>query len=320
MRFIVNENYNGNLLREYITNFCHVSQKTLTALKKKEKGILLNNQRVTVRAIINTGDILDLELEDSEDDVNPNVIPTNYIPNIIYEDESVLVVNKEAGMPTHTSFGHYEDSLSNGIIGYYLKQGKPFVFRAVNRLDSDTSGTVVIGKNKYYAHILSKLLEKGNYRKVYIAVLNGIINEKGYISGYIKREGESIIKRCLLEEKDKDADFSLTRYKRIYQNEKFSVVLCEPCTGRTHQLRVHFASLGNSIVGDTLYGEASEYINRQALHSLYISFDLPTSGKNKGHIAFIPSDMKFLMKKINFNIDNINEELETFLGEVDKID
>ena len=163
MVFIVDEFWNGRLLRDYLRSGCGVSRKTLCKLKALDNGILLNGQRVTVRAVIKSGDTVELSVEDEESDENPYVVPIGEMPPIVYEDEAVIAVNKPAGMPTHTSFGHYEDSLSNAVCLYLKKQGKPFVFRAINRLDCDTSGIVLIAKNRYYASVLSASLEKGEF-------------------------------------------------------------------------------------------------------------------------------------------------------------
>lgn len=293
MRFVVKEEYNGIMLREYLRRYCAVSRNTLTVLKARENGIMQNGISVTVRAIVHTGDIIDLRFEDTEEQTNPYVEPTGEMPPIVYEDEAILAVNKPAGMPTHTSFGHYDDTLSNAVCAYQKRNGKPFVFRATNRLDRDTSGIVLIAKNKYYSAILSKSLKEGNFKKEYLALVCGNIPDDGKIEGYIQREGESIIKRRLLSYPADGAEYSLTEFKTLVRAEKAALVLLKPITGRTHQLRVHLSSIGCPIIGDTLYGSGCEYIQRQALHAFKLSFPSPIDNNKQTLYVPLPDDIAY---------------------------
>ena len=306
MIFKVDEFWDGRLLRDYLRSGCDVSRKTLCKLKALENGILLNGQRVTVRAVLKVGDNVELAIEDAKEDENPYVIPIGKMPPIIYEDDAVIAVNKPAGMPTHTSFGHYEDSLSNAVCLYLKNQGKPFVFRAINRLDRDTSGIVLIAKNRYYAGKLSASLEKGEFKKKYLAVANGETPDNGRIEGYISREGESIIKRCFSESMTDGADYSLTEYVTVSRGDGVSLIEASPITGRTHQIRVHMASVGHYLIGDTMYGERSDLISRQALHAYYLAFPSPIDGRLLEIKAPLYEDMLMLIKA--YKINGINDE------------
>ncbi len=297
MLFVVCEKWNGKVLREFLRNGCSVSRKALVRLKTVDGGILLNGKSVTVRATVYTGDRVELMLEDELADENPNVVPCGKIPQILYEDDSVIAVNKPAGMPTHTSFGHYNDALSNTVCAYLKQKGKPFVFRAVNRLDADTSGIVLIAKNRYYSNILSASLKNGEFKKKYIAVVSGKVTGCGRIEGYIAREKESIIKRRLVSKSKNGSEYSLTEYKAVSFAEKASLLRVIPYTGRTHQIRIHLSSIGHSIIGDTMYGESSKDIMRQALHASELSFPSPINGNNIELKAEIPDDMSAVIKK-----------------------
>lgn len=301
MLFVVEEKWDGKLLRDFLRNGCSVSRKALVHLKSLDGGIRLNGEVVTVRALVHTADCVELMLEDSASDENPNVVPHGKIPQIIYEDDALIAVNKPAGMPTHTSFGHYLDALSNTVCAYLNKKGQPFVFRAVNRLDTDTSGIVLIAKNRYYSSILSESLKNGDFKKSYIAIVNGKAEACGRIEGYIAREKESIIKRKLLFEKENGSEYSLTEYERIAFSEKASLLRVIPHTGRTHQIRLHLSSTGHSIIGDTMYGEGSEDIKRQALHASSLAFPSPTDGKIIELNAELPCDMLALIKKYSLD-------------------
>ena len=302
MTFYVPKSYNGKLLREFIKNECSITHNMLVRLKKIPFGILLNGEKVTVRAVIKTGDAVTLSVEDIESDVNPNVFPCGEMTDILYEDEAVLVVNKPSGMPTHTSHGHREDSLSNRVCAYFEKDGIPFVFRAINRLDRDTSGVVLIAKNAFYAAKLSKALAEGRFEKHYIALLDGKVEESGKIEGYIRREEKSIIKRSFSTDFSEDADYSLTKYKRLCEKNGISVVLVKLETGRTHQIRVHFSSVGAPVLGDTLYGSVNTDINRQLLHAYSLSFPSPVSGDIITVKAPLPDDIVSFLDKNDINI------------------
>jgi len=307
MIFKVTEDYDGKLLRDFLRAGLKVSRKTLCMLKAREDGIMLNGSSVTVRATVHTGDEVALKIEDCEQDENPNVFANGSMPPIVYEDEAVLVVNKPAGMPTHTSFGHYDDALSNAVCAYLKSKGQPFVFRAVNRLDADTSGAVLIAKNKYYSSILSKSLENGEFEKTYIAVTDCSLTENGSIKGYIAREGESIIKRRFSPEPIENGEYSSTEYEVLCSNNKASLLKVTPITGRTHQIRVHLSSLGASITGDSMYGSKSALIARQALHAYSLTFPSPlTRGRIKVY-APLPEDIKSLINTYSLEFSEENK-------------
>ena len=309
MRFLVPSEYDGKALLEFIRNYCQVSRSALIKLKKLPLGITVNGSHATVRAVVKNGDEVVLQLEDREEDVNPYVDNIGEMPEILYEDDAVIAVNKPPFMPTHTSYLHRDDALSNAVCLYMKNKGEHFVFRAVNRLDRDTSGVVLIAKNRLYSSKLSKSLENGEFRKTYIAILDGRVNERGRIEGYIRREGESIVKRVFENEISEGADYSVTEYKMLSCSENHSLVQAFPITGRTHQLRLHFASLGASICGDTMYGFESELIDRHALHAYSLSFPSPIDNKIITVRARLPEDMKITAEALSLDIpDEITDE------------
>ena len=297
MIFEVDKNWDEKLMRDFLRVGCRISRNTLCILKKCENGIMLNGKCVTVRATLHTGDKVELAIEDKLLDENPNLYASGVMPEIVYEDDSMLVINKPAGMPTHTSLGHYDDALSNAVYSYLKEQGEAFVFRAINRLDRDTSGVVLIAKNRYYASILTDSLVKGEFTKRYIAVVEGKLSGNGSVQGYIAREQESMIKRCFSTEKIEGGDYSLSYYEVLDANESASLVLVTPVTGRTHQIRLHLASLGHTIIGDDFYGNKSEYISRQALHAYTLSFPSPITGEKITVKAPLPTDIMELCKQ-----------------------
>ena len=231
----------------------------------------------------------------------------NHDIDIIYEDEYVLCVNKEKGIPCHPSAMHQEKTLYNSIINYYKKQNKIVPIHFVNRLDKDTTGIVIIAKHKYVQEYLSRQMQNGILKKKYVAVVHGIVeNKEGIIEKRIKRKDDSIILREVTD--DVDADYAKTGYKVLEYNieKNYTVVEVVLYTGRTHQIRVHFASIGHPLLGDELYAKQSninidniyQHIDRQALHACEIKFK-----SLKEHIinikANLPEDLKVLTKQFD---------------------
>ena len=281
-----------------------ISRGLITKLKKREDGITVNGEHATVRRVLREGDVLSLAAEDRAEDENEFLIPVEMPLDIIYEDGDMIAVNKPYGIPTHPSLGHFEDTLANGLAYYFSSRGLPFVFRAVNRLDRDTSGAVLIAKSRIAAARLTSLMQAGKIQKTYIAVLNGILNPlSGQIDAAICRREGSIMLRRVCGNDEAGAKLALTEYKTLLSGAGASLVEAQPITGRTHQLRVHFAHMGCPIVGDGFYGSAEtvpnvydKMINRQALHASGLRIDF--GNRTVDIAAPLPSDMAILKKAI----------------------
>ena len=305
MEIVIDKKCHGKLLRDFIRYDVGLSRALLVKLKKDEFGILLNGEHVTVRAVLSEGDVLALALEDNEKDENPYLEAVEMPLDIIYENDEIVVVNKPFGMVTHTTHGHYGDSLANALYARYKGQGRAFVFRAINRLDRDTSGAVLVSKDRLSAFKLSRALQNGEIDKKYIAILRGRLDGDGEIKGYICRCGDSIITRRVCTEGDVGADYAHTRYRSLFASDDYSVVLATPVTGRTHQLRVHFSSIGHPIVGDTMYGGEGAELDRQALHAVGLRFPLPSSAEQCEIYAPLYGDMLRLCEIIGFDITSL---------------
>ena len=150
-----------------------LSSRMIKYLKYRDDGIVVNGERVTVRYTLQENDLLSLALNDS---VSADCLPTDTYIDVIFENDDLIVVNKPPFMPTHTSHGHYDDTLANALAGYFLKKEFPFVFRPINRLDRNTSGLVLVAKNKHSASFLSKAMREKEIKKT---VMNIVTDCKG---------------------------------------------------------------------------------------------------------------------------------------------
>ena len=293
---MIDGGFAGKTVKFYLFTVLGLSRAQVTALKKKENGILVNGERRFVTAVLNEGDRLSLALEDEES--QENLVPYDFPLEILYEDDAVVCVSKPPQMPTHPSMHHYGDTLANALAGYYMKKGKPFVFRAANRLDRDTTGVVLVAKNKSVSCALAEQIAARSVEKRYLALLVGELAEnEGVIEKNIVRAEKSLMLRRTDELL---GDHAKTSYRVLERKNGLTLVEAIPHTGRTHQLRVHFASIGHPILGDTMYGQASPHIGRQALHAYSLTFAHPASGKIVTVCAPLPEDIQKVLKEFRF--------------------
>lgn len=297
MEYRMTENEHGMTVKTYLHANLHLSGAQVTQLKKDPRGILVNGEHVTVRYVLSQGDVL--SLADADTTSSDNIVPTKMPLCILYEDDALIILDKPPFVPTHPSHGHYTDTLANGLAYLFETRGVPFVFRSCSRLDRDTSGIVTVAKNRAAAYRFHCMHMAGEVKKEYLAVLCGTLTPAaGEISGCIRRAEESVITRIVTED---DGAPALTRYRVLAYGQDgdgnpLTLVSAEPVTGRTHQLRVHFASRGCPILGDFLYGEEENpYIRRQALHCTKTAFHHPTSGRYMTVTAPPPEDFAPLL-------------------------
>ena len=281
MQIIIKHDGDGSTVKDYLYGNLGYSSNLIKELKKIPDGITVNGQHVTVRYVLKSGDKLNLSTDDTFDSASDSVVPVKLPLDIIFEDEYIIALNKPAGMPTHPSHNHHNDTLANSLAYYFDSQNRPFVFRAINRLDADTSGIVLVAKDKDTAFKLSKSMAEGKIQKKYVALLYGVLNGSGKIDLPIRRSETSTMLRVVDMSPNADTKHALTTYDTICTSDKYTLVSASPVTGRTHQLRVHFSHIGNPICGDGLYGittDGSDY-PRLALHAYYLSFPHPNGDK-----------------------------------------
>lgn len=277
-------------VKQVLKEHFEISDRLLLKLKKNQR-IFLNNKKVFVNATVNINDIVLVDLDFKEE--TENIHPTEMKLDILYEDDSLLIINKPFGIPVHPSILHFEDSLSNGVKFYFNSINLYKKIRPVNRLDKDTSGIVIFAKNEYIQEALIRQMKNNTFIKEYLSILEGHLEMPyGTIDVPIARKDGSIIER----EINSNGEKAVTHYeliKSFHKNDKeLSLVKFTLETGRTHQIRLHSKYINHSILGDSLYGNSSGLISRQALHAYKITFVHPVSRKTICLETDLPDDMK----------------------------
>ena len=291
----VSKEYEGATIREFLKEDLGLSSR-LIRRSAIEKRILVNKKEVSMRYIVHTGDLVQINLQSDE---SQNITPEKMDLDIVYEDEDILVINKKPYMVVHPTKTYQSGTLANGVLFYFKETNQNCIVRLVSRLDMNTSGLIIIAKNQFAHMALSKEMEENNLEKRYLAIVHGNLKEKeGTIDAPIYRpDGEEFGTMRIVDERGQR---SITHYKVIESFKDADLVECLLETGRTHQIRVHMKHLGHPIYGDTLYGFEGdeELIPRQALHAYGLDFKSPKTKETLSLRAKLPDDMESLLKKV----------------------
>ena len=285
IKFTVTESFDGKKVYNFLRGYVKISTRLMRTLKRIPDGIMLGDKQGRTIDIIHKGDVITLNIPD--DDTAP--IPIDYPLDIVYEDDDVMLINKPPTLAMHESHNHQGDTLANAVAGYLLKRGKSATFRAVGRLDKGTSGLVICALN---AHSAARLA--GRFEKEYLALVRGEYSKGGTIDKPIYRPDPIKTYRTVDERGDK----AVTHYKVKECGKDYSLLRINLETGRTHQIRVHFASMGTPLYGDTMYGEAHERLSHQALHCGKVKFTHPITDEVIECEAQMPEDMQMLLEEL----------------------
>ena len=310
MKYTAGKDDEGVLLRTYIRSRLGYSRAALSALKAKENGITVNGAPVTVRYVLKEGDVLTLLSEDEAG--SPGVEPCDEKCAVLYEDEYILAADKPPFIPCHPVRDYQSGTLASMVLSYL--GDRPTVFRCVTRLDRDTSGVVIVAKDRLTSSKLCGMIEKGEIDKTYTAICEKSQNYTEYIlenSGEIlynirMKEGSFMEREAVTDlsapyssalpgasgERSSEGRRAVTKYEVLSSSGKYRLIEAKPLTGRTHQIRVHMSSAGFPVTGDTLYGTPSPLINRQALHCSKTEFIHPITGETVSISSLLPDDMK----------------------------
>lgn len=272
------------------------SRKEISRLKFQGE-ILLNGRKIHVNEHVPIGETLLVRFRETP--VQQGASPA-VIPEILYEDEDLAVVNKPAGMPVHASHGHLDDSLGDALRAYYLSQGRNFAVRTVGRLDKDVSGAVLFAKNQPASARLWSMRHEGILKKEYTALISGsFAEEEGEIILPLKKE-EGIRRR----QTDENGKPCMTHWRQIrtfqYEEKVISLLKVEIVTGRTHQIRAHMSTSGHPLLGDELYGGDCTLIGRPALHCSDVRGISPFTRKEFHAEAALSRDMEQILRRLNY--------------------
>ncbi|MBQ6898920.1 MAG: RluA family pseudouridine synthase [Clostridia bacterium] len=276
----VPEELNGEKLIVFLRGHLKISARLLPKLKSDPMGLLRNGEHIRTIDRVFTGDEITVTFPDEENAIPPS--DTENL-NIIYEDEDIIVINKSPDIAMHPTHNHQGDTLANKISAYLSEKNRQAVFRAVGRLDKCTSGLVIIALNAHAANILSE-----NVEKHYIAIAGGEYHGEGTINKPIVRPDPGKTYRWVGE----GGEYAVTHWKSLKTDGKRSVVKIHLETGRTHQIRVHFASMGTPLAGDDMYGSEDLSISRAALHCFSLKFLHPVTKEEMYLEAPLPDDMQ----------------------------
>ena len=278
-------------LKEVLLDKLNFSVRSLAKMKR-EKTVLVNGQFKKPSTNIFKGDLIEVKIDEDM----ANFEPQDLNLDIIYDDFDIIMVNKPPFMVVHPTKSHFDKTIANGVTDYIIKKDEKVKVRFVNRLDMNTSGLVIVAKNAYAHHVLSKDMSDDKVSKKYITVVKGIVkDDEGTINQPIYRPTEDSVKRVV----DERGQASITHYKVLERLNDATVLEVKLETGRTHQIRVHMNYIGHGIIGDELYGYVDEtLINRQALHAYSLEFMQPRTKEVLKFKANIPKDMKELIDKL----------------------
>ncbi|WP_128739188.1 RluA family pseudouridine synthase [Desulfocucumis palustris] len=290
MEIIVDKIYENRSVESFLKQHMSYSRGLLRKIKRSG-AVIVNGTPVLMAHKLRAGDVITIEISEKGSDIQPQFIPLE----ILFEDKEVMVVNKPSGMLVHPLTGEPGGTLANAVIYHWLnKNREALVFRPVYRIDRDTSGLVLISKNRLSYNKLLRQLTERTMLRTYIAVVEGYMPaSEGIINFPIARKTGSIVQR----EVSWQGKSAVTRYKvvRTLPSIGASLLAVRLETGRTHQIRVHLSHMGHPLLGDTLYGGRSDYICRHALHVQRIKFLHPVTGDTVDLYCPAPSDIGKLM-------------------------
>ena len=278
LKYTADKSFEGKKASALLT---HIGCSAEIIKMLKNGGLLVNGSPAFTVRLLKENDVVELVFPDEVSSAVPKEIDG---VEIVYSDEDIAVVNKPPDLPVHQSVGHYDDTLANHFAALFPN----CAFRAVTRLDRNTSGLCVVALNKLSAAIMCR----NRPQKLYYSICQGITPPSGTINAPIKREHESMMKRIV----SPDGQTAETDYRTLgrYGDKSFLEVSLK--TGRTHQIRVHMAHIGHPLLGDDLYGGDCGEIGRHALHCGFVRLVHPVTKEVMEFKCEVPGDMERCLK------------------------
>ena len=303
MEFLIEEEQAGERIDKFLSDTLPDLSRSYIQKLIKDGHVTANQKIIKSNYKLNTEDILVLEVPELKE---PDILAEDIPLDILYEDSDLLIVNKPKGMVVHPSAGHYSGTLVNALMHYCKEDlsGINGVMRPgiVHRIDMDTTGSLLVCKNDFTHNDIAEQLKVHSITRIYHAIVQGVLKEdKGTIDAPIGRHPVERKKMSINHKNGKDA---VTHYKVLQRFHNYTYIECQLETGRTHQIRVHMASIGHPLLGDAVYGSAkiASKLQGQTLHAKIIGIKHPRSGVYLEIDAPLPEYFAKLLKKLENNI------------------
>ncbi|GLC79778.1 RluA family pseudouridine synthase [Lacrimispora brassicae] len=295
--FVVAGEEAGIRIDLYLSQRCQDISRSYLQKLLKEQSVLVEEKSVKSNYKVNPGDRITLSLpEMTEPDILPEEIPLD----IIYEDKDVILINKPKGMVVHPAAGHYSGTLVNGLMSHCRSElsGINGVMRPgiVHRIDMDTTGVLIVCKNDMAHNSISEQLKEHSITRKYAAIVHGVCKEdEGTINAPIGRHPVDRKKMSINEKNGREA---VTHYRVLERFRQFTYIECQLETGRTHQIRVHMASIGHPLLGDSVYGpgKCPFHLTGQTLHAGILGIIHPRTGEYMEFTAPLPDYFEELLR------------------------
>lgn len=296
LKLQVSEEYEHERIDKYINIFIDSLSRNYIQKMLKNEQILVNGISVKPSYQVNADDEILCMIPDMQKlEIEAENIPLN----VLFEDKDVIVVNKPKGMVVHPASGHSNGTLVNALM-YHCGDdlsGINGILRPgiVHRIDKDTTGSIIACKNDYAHNCIAEQLKEHSIHRCYHAICHGVIQEEhGTVNGPIGRHKTERKKMAIDTKNGKEA---ITHYEVIQRFQNYTYVKCTLETGRTHQIRVHMASIGHPLLGDIIYGSKSKYTNLegQTLHAMMLGFIHPSTKQYVEINAPLPEYFKKLL-------------------------
>jgi 23S rRNA pseudouridine1911/1915/1917 synthase len=285
----------GQRLDRFLAAGCPELSRSFIQKLIAEGHVLVNGKEARPSLKLKDGDLISVTVPPPQ----PSQLAAEDIPlDVLYQDDDLIVVNKPAGMTTHPAPGNRSGTLVNALLALLPalpEASSPERPGIVHRLDKDTSGLIVVAKNRRALETLAAQVKSRQVKKTYLALVKGKLKPgQGLIDAPIGRD-PSHRQRMAVVSSGRPAR---TRYRVLKQLPGYSLIAAMPETGRTHQIRVHMAEIGHPIVSDATYGTRSDILPRQFLHAYSLSFLLPSNGRQVAFTAYLPEDMQRALEGI----------------------
>lgn len=299
IRFEIEKESEGIRIDKFLSE--ELSDMSRSYIQKliKDGQVMVNHVPIKANYKLSNGDVLTLEVPELKE---PDILPENIPLDVLYEDEDLLIVNKPKGMVVHPAAGHYTGTLVNALM-YHCKDGlsgingvsRPGI---VHRIDMDTTGSLLVCKNDISHNCIAEQLKEHSITRVYHAIVHGVIKEEeGTIDAPI---GRHPIDRKKMSINHKNGKPAVTHYKVLQRFKNFTYIECRLETGRTHQIRVHMASIHHPLLGDSVYGPANcpYKLQGQTLHAKTIGIQHPSTNQYIEVEAPLPEYFENLIRKL----------------------